>query len=125
MIKAIGWLIKLTLFSVLILVLGNWIQWKGKSVSDQVKTQISHAERSDFANSIRRWTGDVAQDARKGARRKSVRSVSVEEETEVTSEEPHPAAKPMESIHSSERQKLRALIQELNTTTSVDRRGGH
>lgn len=133
MINALGWLAKITLFSILVLFLGNWVHWNGKTVSDQVKTQISHAERSDFANSIRRWTGNVTQDVRKTARKsvhhKNEAPRSVEEsspetsvgETERTSAE----VKPMEKIPSSERQKLRALIQELNTSTSADRRGSH
>ncbi|MFL5813576.1 MAG: hypothetical protein ACJ763_08360 [Bdellovibrionia bacterium] len=133
MIHAMGWLVKITLFSIFILVLGNWIQWNGRSVSDQVKTQISHAERSDFANSIRRWTGNVAHDVRNGAAHKSVRHKNESRPKEVASQETSseetneaPAdVQPMEKIHSSERQKLRALIQELNTSTSADRRGTH
>jgi hypothetical protein len=147
MIHAMGWLVKITLFSILILVLGNWIQWNGKSVSDQVTTQISHAERSNIANSLRRWTGNVAQDMRSGATHKGARhkhevrskEVSYQETEEVadastessqsasdtTTSSPTSSkeAKPMEKIRSSERQKLRALIQELNTSTSADRRG--
>lgn len=144
MINAMGWLVKITLFSILILVLGNWIHWNGRTVSDQVKTQLSHAERSDFASSIRRWTGNVTQDVRKHAHSGSHTSVNHEarqparHKNEVTSaEESSPEAsvegtertsaeaKPMEKIPSSERQKLRALIQELNTSTSADRRGSH
>jgi len=45
MFKLIGWAIKTTLFIALILVVGQIIQWNGKSVSDQIKTGLSHAER--------------------------------------------------------------------------------
>jgi hypothetical protein len=136
MIHAMGWLVKITLFSILILVLGNWIQWNGKSVSDQVKTQISHAERSNIATSIRRWTGNVTQDMRNGATRKGAHHKVETRAKEVSYQETEDAgtstessqlasgeAKPMEKIQSSERQKLRALMQELNTSTSADRRG--
>ena len=126
MIHAIGWLIKLTLFSILILVLGNSIHWNGKSVSDQVKTQIAHAKRSEFAGSVRRWTGNVTQDAKRGARLQKAAVMSGEKQKrseEKISERSQ--ERPQEKIQSSERQKLRALIQELNTSTSADRRGTH
>jgi hypothetical protein len=130
MIHAMGWLIKLTLFSIFVLILGNWIHWNGKTVSDQVKTQIAHAERSDFAGTIRRWTNNVAQDARKGARKgaqqqrhaAAVVETAAVEDSEAHSEAKPRAEKPMEKIPASERQKLRALIQELNTTRSADGR---
>jgi hypothetical protein len=128
MIHAMGWLIKITLFSILILVLGNWIHWNGRTVSDQVKTQISHAERSGLASSIRRWTNNVAQDVRSEGHeeaRKTIRHKSENRPKEMEPAEASDDVKPMEKIPSSERQKLRALIQELNTTTSADRRGSH
>lgn len=129
MINAMGWLIKVTLFSIVILVLGNWIHWNGKTVSDQVKTQISHAERSDIATSLRRWTGNVTQDVRTQSRKTAHRKepspeASLEGSGDATGR-PSDEVKPMEKIPSSERQKLRALIQELNTSTSADRRGSH
>jgi len=45
MFRLIGWVIKTALFAALILVVGQIIQWNGKSVSDQIKTGLSHAER--------------------------------------------------------------------------------
>jgi hypothetical protein len=127
MIHAVGWMIKLTLFSILVLVLGNYVHWNGKSVSDQVKTQLAHAERSQFAGSIRRWTGNVTRDAKRGAHLQKAAVLGGEENrkrsegrTSMRSEE-----RPQEKIQASERQKLRALIQELNTTKSADRRGTH
>ncbi len=126
MINAMGWLIKITLFSLLILFLGNWIHWNGKTVSDQVKTQIAHAERSDIATSIRKWTGNVTHDVRHQAR-KPARHASPETSDDTASYKSGEPAEvtPMEKIPSSERQKLRALIQELNTSTSADRRASH
>ena len=40
MLKIIGWIIKSALFAVLVLVLGNWIHWGDKTVSDQIKTKM-------------------------------------------------------------------------------------
>ncbi len=50
MFKLIGWIIKTALFAALILVVGQIIQWNGKSVSDQIKTGLSHAERATPKN---------------------------------------------------------------------------
>lgn len=46
MLKAIGWVLKTTVFAVVILILGNWIRWDGKTVSDQVKSKMAFATRS-------------------------------------------------------------------------------
>lgn len=45
MFRLIGWIFKTVLFAAFILVVGQIIQWNGKSVSDQIKTGLSHAER--------------------------------------------------------------------------------
>ena len=47
MFKALGFLIKLTLLSVTILVIGNRVSWDGKTLSDHVRAQVTRAERSD------------------------------------------------------------------------------
>ncbi len=98
MLKAIGWLVKLAVFSVVILVLGNWLRWDGKTVSDQIRTHLSQAERSDTVSSVRKWAGSLVEDARRGTSRLS---------------NPDQFAS-KEEIKASERQKLRALIRELN-----------
>lgn len=110
MIRAIGWCIKVTLFAGVILVLGNWIKWGNKTVSDQVKTQISHAERSDIAGALKKWTNTVTDEAKNGAAKSSL------------FEKRRSEVRPQERIPSSERQKLRALIQELNGSKTADRR---
>ncbi len=47
MLKLIWMIVKILLFSLIVLVLGNWLTWDGKSLSDQVKTQMN----SHLANS--------------------------------------------------------------------------
>jgi len=109
MLKAIGYLIKLTVFSVLVLVLGNWLRWDGKSISDQIKTRMAHAEKENILNTVqdtvRGWAEKVTHDARKGYRKK------LEQPTAIA---------PQEEISSSERQKLKALIRELNSSHKKD-----
>ncbi|MEO5969097.1 MAG: hypothetical protein ABIQ95_04155 [Bdellovibrionia bacterium] len=97
MLKGIGYLIRLALFSVFILVLGNSVHWEGKTISDQVKLRMSHAERSEVYGSVRSWAEKLTLDATRNAI-KRVDRVTVEE------------------IRPSERQKLKALIRELNNS---------
>lgn len=101
MLKLMGWMMKCTILSIVVLVLGNWVQWDGKTVSDQIKTQLSHAEKSEWAGDVRHWASQVTQDARVGIQKKSS---YVTRSTHSNDEE----------ITASERQKLRSLIRELN-----------
>ena len=98
MFRAIGFLIKISLFSLLVLILGNWIRWNGVTISDQIKFQMAHAEKSAVWMNITQWSENMVHDARDGFKKKpQLRSTELED---------HP---------SSERRKLKALIQELNT----------
>lgn len=105
MFKVIGMLIKFVCLAVFVLVLGNWIKWDGRTLSDQVKVRMSHAERSDLYGEVRDWTQKITYDARKG-----------------TGKNVNPALPvvPTEEFAASERQKLKALIQELNSSHKKD-----
>jgi hypothetical protein len=101
MFKTLGFCIKVVFFSVIVLILGNWLRWDGKTISDQVKLRMSHAERSNLLGVVRNWADEVTHDARKGIQKKLNYSRASEEE---------------EEIPSSEKQKLKALIRELNSS---------
>jgi hypothetical protein len=87
MLKLLGSGIKLVIFSLLVLILGNWLHWDGRTISDQVKMGMSHAEESSVVHSLRSWAQKITLNAREG-----------------------------EEITTSERQKLKALIKELNSS---------
>jgi hypothetical protein len=58
MLKAIGWLVKASAFAVIVLIIGNYLRIGNKTVSDQVKTQLSHAEQWDASgvtNEVKDW----------------------------------------------------------------------
>ena len=63
MFKAIGWLIKVTIFAGIILVLGNMVHWKGHTVSDQVKTSLAAAQQSETLDDIKTWANHVTTPA--------------------------------------------------------------
>src|SRR5262245_11046742 len=104
MFRAIGFVFKVAIFSLAVLILGNWIKWDGLTLSDQVKTHLSHAESTvPYYEKLKDWAGDLVDDARAGAvKRKSTKNREDQE------------------IKASERQKLRALIRELNSSRAHD-----
>jgi hypothetical protein len=101
MLKTIGFCVKFIVFSILVLVLGNRLHWNGKTISDQVKIGMSHAEESNVWDSVHKFTKQLSQDAREGFVKRPQNAAS-------------------DDISPTERQKLRALIRELNTTHKKD-----
>ncbi len=63
MLSAIKFVIKITVFSIVVLVLGNWVKYKGSTLSDQVKSHLSFAERTDTGSKIKKWTGNLINHA--------------------------------------------------------------
>lgn len=116
MFKMIGWMIKTSLFALAILVLGSMIRWNGETLSDQVKTGIAHAEPSRVAEKIKRWASGLVDDARDTARRAvgSQNPSRRERYRRPQAEAIEAAAEEDGDISPTERQKLRALIEELN-----------
>lgn len=100
MFKLIGTLLKVTLFAIVILVLANVFEWRGKTISDQVKTQLSHAERLPVTHQVKRWAGGLVKDSNTGAQNRAR-----QKDTD------------LDQITASERQKLKSLIEELNTSS--------
>lgn len=93
--------VKVAIFALAVLMIGNWVRLGGRTLSDQVKRTMAKAESSDTFQNARRYAGDLVEDAKKGAALKN--------------------AAP--EIPSSEKQKLRELIRELNGSADAsDRR---
>lgn len=151
MLKAMGALLKLALFSIVILLAGQWISWDGRTLSQHVQAQFAHAEKSDTAAYMRGLARRVTEDARSGFEKKTKQrghvpaathaaqkaAVPQENDSELTDRTETQAAAPLqapahtaaqpqaevrtiahaeEQIPPSERQKLRALIRELNSS---------
>lgn len=104
MFKLLGIIIKSGIFALIVLVLAHVVKVGDQTISDQVKTKLSHAERSEIAGKVRSWAGKVSDDARQGFKT----------QMKHTGQAPRAAAAPAENISSSERQKLKDLLQELN-----------
>ena len=121
MFKWIGWFFKILFFSLIVIIVANKVQVKGKTISDQVRTNLSHAERSEVVTRVKDWAGDLIQDVRQGIQARGSKSThdahsmlqhSNELEKPKALASRHSGA--TDKIDSSERQKLRALIDELN-----------
>jgi hypothetical protein len=140
MFNFLGWIVKATLFAAVILILGNVLHIGGKTVSEQVRSSLSHmgtqAEQIGAIDHVKNFADDVADRAKravnevkKPARRSS--AAPLVQKRKVASEKTpvmEPTRKPAnkliqtdtnstESILASERQELRTLIRELNNST--------
>ena len=116
MFKLLGFFVKVTVFAVIVLVIGNMVHWNGRTVSDEVRVQLSHAERSAWTgvSGNKHWAGKLTTDTKEGAIRK--KSAKPSAQAEPADEETGDIKK----IPASERQKLRALIEEMNHTQVKD-----
>jgi uncharacterized membrane protein YhiD involved in acid resistance len=107
-------IIKYSLIALLIIVLANWIQWKGKTVSDQIKTQMAQAEQSTIFKKAQHWKNSVSVDIKKGVivklHNEQIKLMNSLDETKSKQVETK------EIIPSTEKEKLRSLIQDLNTS---------
>jgi hypothetical protein len=121
MIKAIGWIIKVSVFAALVLVAANWVRVGGKTVSDQVKTQMSHAERSELVGTVKDWATTVTKDAQRSfEKRANLHNTARPPNPMLRSSEDGNAGDRSSEFPSSERQKLQALIRELNASRGRD-----
>ena len=119
MFRAFFWVVKVALFSIIVLAIGNWVHWRGKTISDQVQTNIAHAEKitGEAAENAKSWVVEKKKQAEnalgnaKESAQEAVKNSKASESED--SNEP-------EKIAPSERQKLRALIRELNGTQKRD-----
>lgn len=62
MIKTIVSFIKISLFCFTILIFGNWLKIGNNTISDQVKIEMAHAEKSELGGKIRKWTNEISQE---------------------------------------------------------------
>jgi hypothetical protein len=140
MLKALGWMIKLTLFSIAILLAGDWISWQGRTLSQHLRGHVEQIGRTDTASYVRGLTRKVTADARAGFEKKTrqkdkarganatqarqdsqtqesaeSREINDQVESQAAAPRTHAIAHVEEPIAPSERQKLRALIRELNS----------
>lgn len=123
MLNLIGWLLKITLFATAVLVIGNWVRVGDRTVSDQIKTQLSHAERSPWGETLKGWTDSVTQEGiPHRPRHHPTAAPGPSHERRHLDEMRAEDQNPEERVSPTERQKLRALIQELNTTGTASAR---
>lgn len=96
MLSLLGSIIRLAVFSAIVLALGHVIHWRGKTLSDQVKVGMAQAQRTEAADRVKHWSRKVAQEAQKAS---GAGTTGLHQE-----------------IPLSERQKLKDLIRELNSS---------
>jgi hypothetical protein len=130
MLKLIGWIIKITLFSIAILIIGAFVRWDGKTISDQIRTHLSYATsyspHVDAAKASRNLKNEIQGHWREIKEKLSNGTEKAPSEsdknqlTKLSSSGVNALGAGDEEIPPSERQKLRALIRELNSSRSKD-----
>jgi hypothetical protein len=105
MLRLIGLMIKICVFSLIVLLIGNSVRWRGRTISDQVRTHLAHADPVGIVSEVRVWAEGWLGDFSKKEPRSKGRSPggSAPSDSAAT-----------DDISVSERQKLRALIRDLN-----------
>ncbi len=119
MFKAIALMFKATFFTLLVLVLGNWVKWDGRTISDHVKSTM--AAVSGTPDRIYRAEKPVAKsiDHAMDKTMTKIRSwkdrISTGENESQNSAKSGRSTAEIDRISPNERQKLRSIIQELNS----------
>lgn len=93
-------IIKISLFTVVILLLGNSIHIGGRTVSDQIRIGLSQVERGPIGDKVKAWSAVLTSDMKKGAAKISTA--------------PGSHVQHQEKLEPSERLKLKKLIEDLN-----------
>ncbi len=95
MLRLIFWVIKWGGFALLILILAHTVEWKGRTVSDQLRVSLAKARTTDEYRELRNWTDRFIEGKpRQGTGRRGGNSSAQE-------------------IAPNEREKLKQLLREL------------
>lgn len=87
MLKAIGWILKASLFAVVVLVASHFVKWNGKTVSDQVRSTLSSAEKSPAVKSVKKKSKALLNEAKDAAGDVIKTSDAPVSETEIPAED--------------------------------------
>ncbi len=109
MLSLLKFTIKWAVLSLLILTLGNWVHWNGRTLSEIVKTTMAPFENKHLLETAQKWGEGLTRDAKQGLQNKLSSSSSQMTSTPMEQEVPR-----------SERQKLRTLIRELSSSDTTD-----
>ena len=108
MLKLLITIAKSLCFALIVLILGNILEWKGSTVSEHLKAQLSRLEKPTWVEPLKEWVVQSAQTLTKDAK-EGFERVSPGKRLAQTI-----GNTPKESIHPSEQEKLRKLIRNLH-----------
>lgn len=114
MLKLFASILKATIFAVIILILGNWVQWDGKTVSDQIRSRMAAPTRANpIPNPIQGTLDRTMHQVRSWGDRLSTPSPSRRQaRAELTKTRKDRSAGEIDRISPAEREKLRSLFEE-------------
>jgi len=109
MLKLLGFLIKATLFSAVVLIAGNLIHVGDRTVSEHVNSMVTSVTNAGIPGKLQEWANSqpaIPTDRVDHARRAPSRNLSASAKSESNSGG--------DEITPTERKKLKALIEEMN-----------
>lgn len=106
---------KWVVVSLVILALGNWIEWNDQTVSDQIRVQMAHAQRADWYKSFKERWNDWVETG------KNWSSKITRQFNEILPSGNQKNTIPSEEILSSESEKLRELLKEFHSPQKTKR----
>jgi hypothetical protein len=109
MLKLAGWIIKTACFTVLVLVLGNWVEIKGKTLSQHISKAMGAVDKT-----LNVKIADALPEAGKTLVREITQSSSSSAERTEARTTKKPAVQ-NDGISAQERARMRGLIRELTT----------
>ncbi len=97
MFKLIGWCLKACFFAAIVLVASHYVTWGGRTVSDQVRSSLSSAERSQPLKAAKKKSRALLEDAKEAASNVGIRG-------------DQSGAKGTRKIPQADRERLQAVI---------------
>jgi hypothetical protein len=102
--KLVGFAFKFFVLGLVVLIIGNWLTWRGATISDQVKTQMAKAERSSAVRSAKPWFENLKKSVLPGGAEKP----SAADKKRTDKVEAYPATE--DHIDDSEKAALRSML---------------
>lgn len=108
MLNAMRWILKAAFFTAVVLVAAHYIKWDGKTVSDQVASTLSSAERKIPIKVIHRESEDLIHQAKKITEKATAR-ITIDRASRKSASLTPPAPR-NEAFPEDDRAELQALI---------------
>ena len=109
MLKIISWTIKTAIFSAIVLFLGNWIHWKGATLSDHIKSNMAQVERH-ASTDLTKLHIEIPE-----AAKNLIRESRIENKKTLPHQAKNNPVNPRDQMSRQDQAQFRAFLKELST----------